>query len=279
MNKIEAQQTGGFPMETDTLDFLQTAYGEFNAFGDLVHSLAIIKGCVITGTQVGNGTVYINGEILPFRGGTASANVIIREETENRQFENGETKIVYKTRYATFGSSVVAQYPWANFHRPMKISEIEKRLVHVGFIQDYYGDVANIPAGWYLCDGENGTPDLRKMFVAGYDPNDSDYNAIGKTGGTAKITPTGSITNADVSVTIPITGFGTTGVAPDGNNGIASGRLVVGSGVNEAGEKLESLRAAGNTQTVNVSHGHNMTINEFDNRPPFYVLAKIMYKG
>ncbi len=34
------------------------------------------------------------------------------------------------------------------------------------------GTVSSIPAGWALCDGNNGTPDLRdKMIVAGADPN------------------------------------------------------------------------------------------------------------
>ncbi len=29
------------------------------------------------------------------------------------------------------------------------------------------GSIANIPTGWYLCDGSNGTPDLRGKFVLG----------------------------------------------------------------------------------------------------------------
>jgi len=37
-----------------------------------------------------------------------------------------------------------------------------------GCIMPYYGDVANIPAGWQLCDGTNGTPDLRgQVFLCG----------------------------------------------------------------------------------------------------------------
>ena len=29
------------------------------------------------------------------------------------------------------------------------------------------GSVASIPSGWYLCDGNNSTPDLRDKFVVG----------------------------------------------------------------------------------------------------------------
>jgi microcystin-dependent protein len=39
------------------------------------------------------------------------------------------------------------------------------------------------PSGWSLCDGTNGTPDLRGKFIVGYSTADADYNSIGKTGG------------------------------------------------------------------------------------------------
>jgi hypothetical protein len=36
-----------------------------------------------------------------------------------------------------------------------------------GVITMWYGTIANIPTGWLLCDGTNGTPDLRNRFVLG----------------------------------------------------------------------------------------------------------------
>ena len=36
-----------------------------------------------------------------------------------------------------------------------------------GFIGIWSGSSASIPTGWYLCDGNNGTPDLRNRFVVG----------------------------------------------------------------------------------------------------------------
>ena len=53
----------------------------------------------------------------------------------------------------------------------------------VGAIVIWSGSANRIPDGWKLCDGDNGTPDLRGRFVVGYNPNDGDYNAPGKTGG------------------------------------------------------------------------------------------------
>ena len=31
----------------------------------------------------------------------------------------------------------------------------------------YVGALADVPAGWFLCDGTNGTPDLRDRFLEG----------------------------------------------------------------------------------------------------------------
>lgn len=36
-----------------------------------------------------------------------------------------------------------------------------------GIILMWHGLIANIPSGWVLCDGANGTPDLRGKFVKG----------------------------------------------------------------------------------------------------------------
>lgn len=40
-----------------------------------------------------------------------------------------------------------------------------------------------VPAEWALCDGQNGTPDLRGRFIVGQDPNSLEYNNIGNIGG------------------------------------------------------------------------------------------------
>lgn len=40
-----------------------------------------------------------------------------------------------------------------------------------------------IPYGWLVCDGTNGTPDLRGKVPLGYNSSDGDFNTIGNTGG------------------------------------------------------------------------------------------------
>lgn len=52
-----------------------------------------------------------------------------------------------------------------------------------GTIVEWHGTIATIPAGWYFCDGTNGTPDKRNTFDCGADADD---------GGVAKTTISGA---------------------------------------------------------------------------------------
>ena len=50
------------------------------------------------------------------------------------------------------------------------------------------GSVSNIPTGWQLCDGTNGSPDLRDKFVIGASSDDSGVKtsvtgSLGQSGG------------------------------------------------------------------------------------------------
>ena len=56
-----------------------------------------------------------------------------------------------------------------------------------GAILMWSGKIADVPLGWALCDGANGTPDLRNRFVIG---------AVQDDGGVAKTNVTGSLTQS-----------------------------------------------------------------------------------
>ena len=49
----------------------------------------------------------------------------------------------------------------------------------VGTILPYVGDLADIPKGWYLCNGSNDTPDLTGRFLQGWGWDDySNHNIL-----------------------------------------------------------------------------------------------------
>lgn len=58
----------------------------------------------------------------------------------------------------------------------------QKAFPSFGIIM-WFGSIAAIPAGWLLCDGTNGTPDLRDRFVVGAG---SSY-AVGSAGGLGEV--------------------------------------------------------------------------------------------
>lgn len=66
------------------------------------------------------------------------------------------------------------------------IGNTEYFMVPKGGIIIWSGSVNNIPAGWVLCDGSNGTPDLRDRFVLGAGRN----YAVDATGGESEHTLT-----------------------------------------------------------------------------------------
>jgi len=127
MNKLNFNQSVGFPLETEILDEMQKAWTVLNALGAIAGNFTIISGCNVTGTTADNGVVFINGEVLEFRGGIIQDNVIIVEVPQLREFEDGNSHDVIYIRYATFGTAT-AQWPWASFKRGFETKEIPVAL-------------------------------------------------------------------------------------------------------------------------------------------------------
>jgi len=89
--------------------------------------------------------------------------------------------------------------------------------VLTGFILLWNGLIANIPAGWQLCNGTNGTPDLRDKFVVGAQ---ADITGVAKTCVTGVYTQVGGCNTHYHTGTIAVTAhaahthvFGTIAVA------------------------------------------------------------------
>ena len=130
-----------------------------------------------------------------------------------------------------------------------------------GGIIIWSGSSASIPSGWYLCNGSNGTPDLRNRFVVGAT---STY-AVGVTGGSADAIVV-SHTHTDSGHTHSI-GIGVTGGAYGiGTSGGYQGRVIVAP---EVSSKVNTDSASANISTTGAS-GTNA------NLPPYYALCYIM---
>lgn len=132
-----------------------------------------------------------------------------------------------------------------------------------GMIIIWSGSLGSIPSGWVLCNGSNGTPDLRDKFVVAAG---STY-AVGATGGTADaIVP--SHTHA-ATVTDP----GHVHTATSGNFLITAGTPAFGGGSNVFGNSGSTATASTGISVSNATTGVSPTNA---NLPPYYALAYIM---
>ena len=185
-------------------------------------------------------------------------------------------KSVLKTTFPNVAGAVTAS------HAQLNAAAAPGALCFPGMIAMWSGNVGSIPSGWKLCNGTGtistggAVPDLRNRFIVGTTTNSGGTYNVGDTGGLATGTASGTTGTTNLSVTVPVTGWGTTGVSPGPSTTIASGRMVVGSGSVEITETIESIKAAGASQVVSIP-GHTHTFSStFDNRPPYFALAFII---
>lgn len=146
------------------------------------------------------------------------------------------------------------------------------------------GSIASVPAGWALCNGANGTPDLRDRFVVGAG---STY-AVNATGGANTVTLSAAEIPAHthtVSGTTSTTGSHShvtnVSFSPDVdyfgnlvsilNAGQYGANSVSGQSINLSSEAAgdHAHTFSGTTSSVGSGGAH-------ENRPPYYALAYIM---
>ena len=167
-----------------------------------------------------------------------------------------------------------------------------------GVIMMWSGSIATIPAGYVLCNGSNGTPDLRDRFIVGAR---LDETGTAKTNLTGALTTNGGTLN-DVSIT------GTTDSGGSGTTGSTSltlaqipshshtftATLVTGSGFAGGGavsniqptvSPVGTYSISGSTSSVGSGQGHTHSLpghtHDFTGTadvdpPPYYALAFIM---
>ncbi len=111
--------------------------------------------------------------------------------------------------------------------------------VPTGSILLWSGSTGSIPSGWLLCDGTNGTPDLRDRFIIGAG-NSYAVNATGGTADAVVVSHTHSVTDpGHVHGGIPIVTVATaasgSGAGANSNTFTNSSSAVTGISINSAG--------------------------------------------
>jgi hypothetical protein len=170
-------------------------------------------------------------------------------------------------------------------------------LAFQGMIVLWSGAQGAIPTGWVLCDGANGTPDLRDRFVVGAG---SSY-AVGNAGGAiskstdsqgshshGSVTGSTGLTEAQMpkhyhlmvgpnSITAPQGmggGYGIYGGGTPDDTAVNYGTWSTGGGAASGSASTGTSDGNGHTHTIagDGAHTHSIT----DVRPPYYALCYIM---
>ncbi len=136
--------------------------------------------------------------------------------------------------------------------------------IPTGVISLWYGSIGSVPSGWYLCDGANGTPDLRNRFVVG-------------AGSTYAVAATGGSTDAIVvshthTATVTDPGHTHTGSYLNGTPQ-ASG---AGPTATTPSQFTNSISIPTATTGISVSNASAGVSGTNANLPPYYALAYIM---
>jgi microcystin-dependent protein len=145
--------------------------------------------------------------------------------------------------------------------------DLQAQMPSGGIIM-WSGSVISIPAGWRLCNGTNGAPDLQGRFVVGAGGSYS----VGQTGGSENIT----LTPAQMPAHSHTGSTNTTGAHAHGIQHEPRGDGFGGSTAvsTTSGAQVKNTNSAG-------EHSHTFTTGEtgtgeaHENRPPFYALCYI----
>ncbi len=291
--QIDFTKEKGYPLTQKTLLFMQSSYNDvLSAVSRVFGDYNIISGVThIGGNVYSNGWVVMDGEILPFSGGTVAdvntATVIIEEAVSARTFQDGSINNVLFSRLAKFGEDGVlfTDFLRVNFDSlkddiddaraiavdALSIASGNTNPIPAGVIVMWSGSVNSIPSGWALCDGTSGTPNLKGRFIIGYSATTGNYT-MGATGG-----------DYSVALTTPQLPSHTHTMQTNGNHqhymtevsrgdeGSSGSDDSVGSW-NEGGAQKQTSFAGNHTHTINAT-GSNQA---HENRPPYYTLAYII---
>jgi hypothetical protein len=164
------------------------------------------------------------------------------------------------------GPLTLSGAPSSNLHAATKqyVDTSSAAAIPSGFIGMWSGSVASIPTGWLLCDGSNGTPDLRDRFVIGA----GSTHTPGATGG-----------NKDAIV---VSHTHTATVTDPGHNHTYLNDPVpaqhpTGTGASDSrGQQNVTYNTSTAATGVTVSNSTTGSSGTNANLPPYYALAYIM---
>lgn len=273
--------SGGFPLTTERLNFLQNTYTKAikQLSGIAGSGNLIIDGAVTSGSNISAGTLIIDGEVVALEAGVFNNRMAffetVNEVPYNEDADNDGNldlkvaDVVRTVRCASSGGSKSFQ-----FSTLKRIATLQAVTPVIGDIKLIYRDYdPAVDIGWRRCDGQNGTPNFLDRFLVGtgvaYD--------VGTEGGSNSKTIS-QLNLPNVTLTGTTTGNGahthtTTARAPESqsvDNG--GGSVVADNNTNKA-----TISGGNHTHGVTVPLGGSG--QSLDIRPLYKAVTVLIYVG
>lgn len=240
---------------------------------------------------IGNGQQFFDNTGLPLAGGllytyqagsstpfntytTISGNVLnsnpIVLGTDGRSPNEIWLTYGYYYKFVLTDSTGTVIGTWDNIYGFIGTASATGATIPAGLISLWSGSIGSIPVGWYLCDGTNGTPDLRDRFIVGAGTT----YAVTATGGSTDavlVTHTHLATSTFTGSALPAHAH-TIYAYPGGGGGSGGGDVNTSFG-NWTTSSVSAGTPSGSVATTNTTEGVSGTNA---NLPPYYALAYVM---
>lgn len=236
---------------------------------------------------------YVDGAIS-----TSLANYYTVSQTYSRT--EMDSRYVQRSGSTMTGPLTLNANPSSALHAATK-QYVDTLSLPAGVIVMWSGNVAGIPSGWALCNGANGTPDLRNRFIIGAGSSYNPSATGGSTSHTHTITVAGTaLTTAQMpshshSISDPghahsISDPGHAHSMTLGNSVLGVSSVVIPQAINAPTSNGYATAANGTGISVissltgisisangsGQSHTHTATEDAQSHMPPYYALAFIM---
>ncbi|CAB4123382.1 hypothetical protein UFOVP41_45 [uncultured Caudovirales phage] len=239
-------------------------------------------------SPVGNGQQFFDNNGLPLSGGllytyqAGSSTLLTTYTTNNGDIANTNPIVLdssgrcsneiwmqtgYTYKFVLQTSAGVTLQTLDNLYPILQTATSSGTVIPSGLIAIWSGSTGSIPSGWALCNGSNGTPDLRNSFIIGAG---STYS-VGQTGGSADAI----VVNHNHTVTVTDPGHihqiaTVNGTANPTNPVAARGEDPIG------GSPVYTAPTNSKTTGITVVNSAAGTSGTGANMPPYYALAFIM---
>ncbi|MBL4703362.1 MAG: hypothetical protein JKY54_02515 [Flavobacteriales bacterium] len=195
-----------------------------------------------------DGDTVINGNLNV--GGLGDKHIKVRH-IQGKSHKSADPADLYLNYFKGHDVHMGSATNTSNLHVHGRITDATGDVMPIGAIIMWSGAINNLPAGWKLCNGADGTPDLRNRFIVGAGAG----YGVGNTGGEDRHTLTWhEMPSHNHNITSYHANFKHSGGASEGST------KNDGDGAFAAG----TTHAGGN--------------QAHENRPPYYALAYIMKK-